>query len=89
MFDNDAVSKVQDLANLEGAEGLVVFENRVIHSPEYKKKTVVAIGETLTHKSVIELKGSWIYDDDQRQDAVAFCVFNKAVDQEQVTNQDI
>lgn len=76
-FDGEAKIKVKELSTLPEADALVVFEIRDFASPSYPKRTVVAVGENLTHKSVSELKGSWINEGDNRQDATSFCILTK------------
>lgn len=74
LFDDAAAQKrIQELSGLATATALVVFENREQHSPERGKRTVVAVGSGLTHKSVRELTGSWIFEGERRQKAIAFC----------------
>ena len=76
MFSGESLKSVKRLAKLPTAKALVLFENRNKESQEFGKRTVVAVGPSLTHTSVEELKGSWIFDGDRKQDAVAFCVVN-------------
>ena len=77
MFEGEEQTRVRELAQLPTTSALVLFENRVLSSPEYKSRTAVAIGESLTHKSVAELEGSWIHDGSRKQLAVYFSTITK------------
>lgn len=77
LFEGDSLSKVLELSSLPTASALVLFENRIQSSPEYLKRTVVAVGAELTHKSVSDLNGAWIYDGLRKQVAVSFCLIEQ------------
>lgn len=57
---------------LPGIEAVVIFENRQKQSTDFGKRTMVAVGEASTHKTVAEFKGAWLGDSLTRQDAIGF-----------------
>ena len=67
-------STVRRHLGLRGVDAVVVFENRQKDSPEFGKRTAVAVGPATKHESVGEMRGAWIGEGPTRQDAIGFCL---------------
>jgi hypothetical protein len=59
-------------SGLRGALGFVVFENQDKASPEFGARTVIPVGPDHTYKSVVELRGAWLGEENNRRFAVSY-----------------
>lgn len=74
LFSDDDKDRVVSLMTRPEVDALVVFQNKVEGSPHEGRTTAIAVGSTLVPKTVMDMKGAWIYEGDEKQEAVSFCL---------------
>lgn len=74
LFDDK--SAFTKYSGLRGFDAIVIYENRLLDSAEYGRRMAIPVGEAATQKTVAELNGSYIGENGNRLDAVAYCIIS-------------